>query len=1193
MDVETDRLRTGFKVDHNLYDGAVIYMTGGRLSARSWFGHGEWTETVATIYMSGGTMTMYRGIGVGQNGYGYLYMTGGFLEILGTEEMDGIWIPGTSSAQDGHIQLDCGTIDTTKFMIRKNNNPGGTMDITEGTLIIQGPPERQDLVGRTLQDYIDNGWLTGYGDPCNLTVTYDADANETTVIAKSPPDSTATNPIPRCGTLEAAPNVTLGWTAGTSASDPGAHEVYLGTSYDDVDNATTSSAEYKGVQNLDANSYSAGGLELGLTYYWRIDEVDGAGGGARVRGRVWSFTVTEGKATEFRPGHGTWDVPLDIGFSWKPGPIAVKHEIYFAADFNAVNEATDPNVYPGRGRQDSNSYDPPETLEPFTRYYLRIDEVGGGVTIRGDIWSFMTTVGGTTVLRCDASNNQVNVKEGWTIITKDSWTSDEEAITWTDVSGTGIDITLDTGSGNDLSGNSYRRGDPLGRDFFFADGQDGAPDGDFIMKLNGLNAARYVLTTLHNNPVESVTLLSTVQVSGAATGAVPDVNVIQTQSLTDDALGHSQVSFHATGAGEVEVRYVCHASNDEQAYFNGFILNEFPPDTRYAHYPQPRHLATDVAPDVDLSWTPGDYAFWHDIYFGTSWDDVNSATTASGVYKDRQNLDANVYEPDPLTLNTTYYWRIDEVNSTGEVWNGNVWTFTVAGYLVVDDMESYDAISGGGNEIFDTWDDGFSNWTGAQLALEYGNDANVHGGGQSMRFSYNNTIGFLKYSEVDANTAGPRPGNLQIGRDWTIFEVKALMLFFYGKPGNDASQQMYAALEDGAENLVIAEYGDLGEDMNDITEADWHQWDIALSTFGDGGVILTDVNKVRIGFGDRVTPVAGGDGTVFFDDIQLYPPRCIPSIVKPQADLNDDCIVNFKDVERFADDWLKYGYGNVAATPPDGSKLALQYQFEQSSGSAISDDTGHGYDGTFFIDVNQIPAEISGRIEPGKSGNSFHFSTTIATGGISMPNDVFVDYSLSQEITVCMWIRNAHPNETPDGGAYMWEFRQWDGNSTEAGPRVLAVEVSDRGDTYRFRDDNDSVSYDHEWDDHTDWQHYAFVRDADYLKIYVDGVLEGQDNSSGNPMALPGLVLLGISADRAPNNPEGLHDGFTGNMDDFRIYSYALGYGDVVSLAEQSSVYDAVDSEANFYEPDSEEIIDLKDYAVLAVGWLEEILWPQ
>ena len=623
-------------------------------------------------------------------------------------------------------------------------------------------------------------------------------------------------------------------------------------------------------------------------------------------------------------------------------------------------------------------------------------------------------------------------------------------------------------------------------------------------------------------------------------------------------------------------------------------------DLSIAWGPYPGDFERDVPRDANLVWKPGDYAVAHDVYFGTDWDDVNDADSSLpvgiSVYKGRQNLESDTYDPGILELEKTYYWRIDEVNlSDPNIWKGNVWRFTVANFLIVDDMESYDTVTGSGNEIFDTWDDGFTNGTGSQVALEYGEGATAHGGGQSLKMQFSNAIGAYKYSEIDANTSGSVPGNLAFGKNWTICDVKALSLFFYGAAGNDANEQMYIALEDGSRNIYISKYGAMGEDMNDIREAEWHQWDMPMSDFGDGGVTLTDVNKVRIGFGDRVNPVVGGSGLVFFDDIRLYLRRCMPWIIKPAADFSDNCIVDFADVAIMADQWLLSDVNVAPLTSP--SAPVLHYAFEDTSGTTLTDSAG-GYTGTFFTDLTTAPADISDRIDgDGKSGNSFHFSSPPAPlgyGGIKMPSTVFTDNGISNEITICVWVKNVHPDEQPDSGAFMWEFREWNGVSEDANDRVLAVEVDDNGDTYIFRDQSQSVSYGLDWDNHTGWKHYAFVRNDSNLAIYVNGVLEAISDSNGTALSTPQLLYLGISADLSPASTEEMHDGFTGNVDDWKIFDYALSASEVGHVASDGTGVVLVDSACNLYDGESagSRSINLRDYAALLETWLEKIYWP-
>jgi hypothetical protein len=106
----------------------------------------------------------------------------------------------------------------------------------------------------------------------------------TTSIGPGP----AGSPSPADGAPIVQPNVTLSWSPGKRASS---HDVYLGTDFDDVKDADTSSSIYKGTQNLDANSYDPCGiLELGTTYYWRIDEVND---GNTCKGGIWAFAVKD------------------------------------------------------------------------------------------------------------------------------------------------------------------------------------------------------------------------------------------------------------------------------------------------------------------------------------------------------------------------------------------------------------------------------------------------------------------------------------------------------------------------------------------------------------------------------------------------------------------------------------------------------------------------------------------------------------------------------------------------------------------------------------------------------------------------------------------------------------------------------------------------------------------------------------
>jgi hypothetical protein len=116
----------------------------------------------------------------------------------------------------------------------------------------------------------------------------------------------------------------------------------------------------------------------------------------------------------------------------------------------------------------------------------------------------------------------------------------------------------------------------------------------------------------------------------------------------------------------------------------GFITSAFVVVSPEASNPQPRNRQVDVPRDVILSWVPGTSAQTHDVYFGTSFDDVNTAsrTNPNGVLVS-QNQEAATYDPpDLLAFEQTCYWRVDEVNAPPDstIIKGRVWTFTAEPY---------------------------------------------------------------------------------------------------------------------------------------------------------------------------------------------------------------------------------------------------------------------------------------------------------------------------------------------------------------------------------------------------------------------------------------------------------------------------------------------------------------------------------
>jgi hypothetical protein len=284
-----------------------------------------------------------------------------------------------------------------------------------------------------------------------------------------------------------------------------------------------------------------------------------------------------------------------------------------------------------------------------------------------------------------------------------------------------------------------------------------------------------------------------------------------------------------------------------------------------AHLPTPSDGQIDVALEPVLSWRGGVFATAHDVFYGTSFDDVNEATRKDprGVLLSEGQTETT-FDPDGiLDYGQVVYWRVDEIaeGDPASPWVGSVWSFTALNYpIVIDDFENYNDFPP--NEIWNTWIDGFGDATNGSTAGYGDPDFNagghyvetriVHSGAQSMPFIYDNTAGLSEVTKT-----------LTENRDWTRDGVVTFTLFCYGDAAN-AAEQMYVAVNGNA----IA----TNPDANAALAADWTAFSVPLQDFADQGVNLGSVNSLSVGFGDKNNRIAGGRGMVFIDDIRLYRP---------------------------------------------------------------------------------------------------------------------------------------------------------------------------------------------------------------------------------------------------------------------------------------------------------------------------------
>jgi hypothetical protein len=275
-----------------------------------------------------------------------------------------------------------------------------------------------------------------------------------------------------------------------------------------------------------------------------------------------------------------------------------------------------------------------------------------------------------------------------------------------------------------------------------------------------------------------------------------------------------------------------------------------------AYYPQPVHRATDAPLAPTLTWMPGQAALGHQLYFSDDFDAVSQA--AAEADKGAFDLTAETFTPEVLEPLTTYWWRVDESLAGGGVTPGPVWNFTTC--QPVDDFEGYNDEEDQGTRIYETWSDGYADGSSGSIVGNvdppFAEQTIVHNGLQSMPLDYNN-VNAPFYSEAWREFSP--------AADWTVGDVNALVLFVQGRLTNDV-EPLYIALEDSSQHVGTVVH----PDPNVVTATVWVTWKVPLTDFE--GVNLARVKKMCIGLGDKASPVQGGIGRLYIDDIELTKP---------------------------------------------------------------------------------------------------------------------------------------------------------------------------------------------------------------------------------------------------------------------------------------------------------------------------------
>ena len=174
------------------YAAGSLTMTGGSLATKIYNNImiGDSTIDLCEFNLSGGTVSTYIFyVGFGQSGEGLFTMDGGTVNADEALEVSCHGLAGGSpyTGNSGKMYLNGGTFNAPSLVLNAGvEDP--VLDITGGELVLDGD-WTVDVVGegKLLNQWIGDGWLTGYGLSSNVVLSYDSDSNKTSVTAVPEP----------------------------------------------------------------------------------------------------------------------------------------------------------------------------------------------------------------------------------------------------------------------------------------------------------------------------------------------------------------------------------------------------------------------------------------------------------------------------------------------------------------------------------------------------------------------------------------------------------------------------------------------------------------------------------------------------------------------------------------------------------------------------------------------------------------------------------------------------------------------------------------------------------------------------------------------------------------------------------------------------------------------------------------------
>ena len=468
----------------------------------------------------------------------------------------------------------------------------------------------------------------------------------------------------------------LSWTVGAYATS---HQVLFGTDAGNLASTTQS-----------ASSFDPGTLEYDTTYYWQINENNATG---TTTGNLWSFTteslilvndasftaqngvtanMTTGDTvsvtvTMKNTGSTTWtkDDLIQLG--------SQNVQDNSTWGFNRVELAVAESVAPGGEKTFAFDITVPALAGTYNFQWQMVQDEGEWFGASST--NVAINVSEPLPLPGTASNESP-VGVDVSIDTDLTWTAGSDA--------TSHEVLFGTDAGNltstTQSGTSFDPGTLLNSTTYYWQ----------INEINGTGTtlgALWSFTTIDLLPPSVATIVSPANISTdvslasvlswtAGTGATSHEVLFGTDPANLASTTQSGTSFDPGALANNTTYYWQINEINATATTTGALWSFTTIDIPLpgaASIVGPADGSNNISIATDLSWTAGSDATSHEVLFGTDQGNLASTTQSS-----------TSFDPGTLTVGTTYYWQINEINEAGTT-TGALWSFTTQSAVFPND----------------------------------------------------------------------------------------------------------------------------------------------------------------------------------------------------------------------------------------------------------------------------------------------------------------------------------------------------------------------------------------------------------------------------------------------------------------------------------------------------------------------------